>query len=57
MQTRDVLEAMIADAGIEELKLLRVDGGASQNDLLMQIQADVLQVPSLCLWQTGQRGK
>ena len=53
MQTRDVLEAMIADAGIEELKLLRVDGGASQNDLLMQIQADVLQVPSLCLWQTG----
>lgn len=44
MQSRDVLKAMEADAGIE-LAELRVDGGASQNDLLMQIQADLLGVP------------
>ena len=44
MQSRDVLEAMQADAGIR-LEELRVDGGAAQNDLLMQIQADVLGVP------------
>jgi glycerol kinase len=43
-QTRDVLDAMQADAGID-LAELRVDGGASRNDLLMQIQADVLGVP------------
>ena len=40
MQTADVLDAMRADSGLE-LKELRVDGGASTNDLLMQIQADV----------------
>jgi glycerol kinase len=40
-QTRDVLEAMQADAGME-LKTLRVDGGASANNLLMQFQADIL---------------
>ncbi len=44
MQSRDVLNAMQDDAGIE-LAELRVDGGASANDLLMQIQADVLGVP------------
>jgi glycerol kinase len=44
MQSRDVLQAMQDDAGIE-LAELRVDGGASANDLLMQIQADVLGVP------------
>ncbi|HVL26336.1 MAG TPA: glycerol kinase GlpK, partial [Thermomicrobiales bacterium] len=44
MQSRDVLQAMQADAGIE-LAELRVDGGAAQNDLLMQIQADLLGVP------------
>lgn len=44
MQSRDVLEAMQDDAGVE-LAELRVDGGASANDLLMQIQADVLGVP------------
>ncbi len=44
LQSRDVLEAMQADSGIR-LGELRVDGGASQNDLLMQIQADVLGVP------------
>jgi glycerol kinase len=35
---------MEADAGIT-LKELRVDGGASANDLLMQLQADLLNVP------------
>ena len=43
-QVADVLDAMEADAGIE-VPELRVDGGAASNDLLMQIQADVLQVP------------
>ena len=43
-QSRDVLDAMQADSGIR-LEELRVDGGASKNDLLMQIQADVLGVP------------
>ena len=41
-QTTDVLEAMQQDAGIG-LEALRVDGGASTNDLLMQFQADMLQ--------------
>ena len=44
LQTVDVLKAMEADAGIR-LKELRVDGGASSNDLLMQLQADLLNVP------------
>ena len=43
-QTRDVLDAMRLDSGIE-LAHLKVDGGASQNGLLMQFQADVLGVP------------
>jgi len=43
-QTRDVLEAMVADSGIE-LKSLRVDGGAVKNDFLMQFQSDILGVP------------
>ncbi|WP_067728992.1 glycerol kinase GlpK [Oceanobacillus damuensis] len=43
-QTKDVLDAMIADSGIE-LKTLRVDGGAVKNDLLMQFQSDILSVP------------
>jgi glycerol kinase len=43
-QTREVLEAMNADSGVE-LKSLRVDGGMVQNELLMQFQADVLGVP------------
>ena len=43
-QTADVLEAMQADAGVA-LSELRVDGGASRNDLLMQFQADILGVP------------
>ena len=44
LQGMDVLKAMEADAGIK-LKELRVDGGASANDLLMQLQADLLNVP------------
>jgi glycerol kinase len=44
LQVMDVLKAMEADADIK-LKELRVDGGASANDLLMQLQADVLNVP------------
>ena len=43
-QTRDVLDAMQQDAGIE-LQELRVDGGAVANNFLMQFQADVLGVP------------
>ena len=43
-QTADVMQAMQADSGIE-LKELRVDGGASRNDLLMQFQADALGIP------------
>ena len=44
LQTVDVLKAMESDAKIR-LKELRVDGGASANDLLMQMQADLLNVP------------
>ncbi|MFD2630029.1 glycerol kinase GlpK [Oceanobacillus kapialis] len=43
-QTKDVLDAMIADSGID-LKALRVDGGAVKNDFLMQFQSDMLDVP------------
>jgi glycerol kinase len=43
-QSADVLAAMQRDAGIE-LSELRVDGGATANNLLMQFQADVLGVP------------
>ncbi len=43
-QTRDILEAMNRDAG-EALPHLKVDGGMVANNLLMQIQANVLDVP------------
>ncbi|GGB37703.1 glycerol kinase GlpK [Virgibacillus dakarensis] len=43
-QTKDVLDAMIADSGID-LKTLRVDGGAVKNNFLMQFQSDILGVP------------
>ena len=43
-QTKDVLNAMIADSGID-LRTLRVDGGAVKNDFLMQFQSDMLNVP------------
>ncbi|MFH7809619.1 MULTISPECIES: glycerol kinase GlpK [unclassified Acinetobacter] len=45
-QVSDVLTAMQADIQ-QPLKELRVDGGASQNDMLMQFQADILNVPVL----------
>lgn len=43
-QTKDVLDAMEKDSNIA-LKRLRVDGGAVSNELLMQFQSDMLQVP------------
>ena len=43
-QVNDVLEAMKADSGIE-LTTLKVDGGASANDFLMQTQADIIYAP------------
>ena len=43
-QTHDVLKAMEADSGIS-LSALKVDGGASANNLLMQIQSDIIQAP------------
>jgi len=43
-QTRDVVECVEKDSGID-LASLRVDGGAAENDFLMQFQADVLGVP------------
>ena len=43
-QVNDVLEAMRADSGIE-LAALKVDGGASANDFLMQTQADIIDAP------------
>jgi glycerol kinase len=42
-QTREVLDAMVADSGVA-LSALKVDGGMVQNDILMQFQADVLGV-------------
>jgi len=44
LQSANVFAAMAQDSGIA-LKELRVDGGASRNDLLMQMQADFLGVP------------
>lgn len=43
-QTNDVLQAMKADSGIE-LMTLKVDGGASANNYLMQTQADIINAP------------
>lgn len=43
-QTQEVLEAVNADSGMD-LAELKVDGGATANDLLMQFQADILGVP------------
>lgn len=44
LQVCDVIDAMQADAGIL-VRALKVDGGASANDFLMQFQADMLDVP------------
>ena len=43
-QVNDVLEAMKVDSKIE-LESLKVDGGASQNNLLMQMQSDIINAP------------
>jgi glycerol kinase len=43
-EVRDLLDAMAKDAGNRRLTRLRVDGGAAQNDLLMQLQADLADV-------------
>ena len=43
-QTREVIEAMQADSGVT-LSTLKVDGGMVVNDLLMQFQSDILDVP------------
>jgi glycerol kinase len=43
-QSKDVADAMEKDSGVP-LEVLRVDGGVTNNDLAMQIQADVLGVP------------
>ena len=43
-QVNDVLDAMKADSGIS-LAALKVDGGASANDFLMQTQADIIDAP------------
>jgi len=43
-QTREVVEAMEKDSGIR-LKVLRVDGGMVEDDLLMQFQSDILNLP------------
>ncbi|MDB6123289.1 MAG: glycerol kinase [Pedosphaera sp.] len=56
-QTLDVLEAMEADSGIP-VKELRVDGGATGDDTLMQFQADILNVPLVRpkIWETTALG-
>jgi glycerol kinase len=56
-QTMDVLEAMEADSGIP-VKELRVDGGATADDTLMQFQADILNVPLVRpkIWETTALG-
>lgn len=43
-QSKDIIEAMISDSG-EKLESLRVDGGATANEFLMQFQADILGIP------------
>ena len=43
-QSADLLDAMLVDSG-RRLSELRVDGGATANDLLMQVQADLIQIP------------
>jgi glycerol kinase len=43
-QSRDIIDAMISDSG-KKLDSLRVDGGATANEFLMQFQADLLGIP------------
>ena len=44
-QTYDLAQAMLAETGLTQLGELRVDGGMTNNDLLMQFQADILGSP------------
>jgi glycerol kinase len=46
-QAREIFEAMEKDSGIH-LTALKVDGGMVQNELLMQFQADILNIPVIC---------
>jgi len=46
-QTNDLVEAMLADTGLAKLDQLRVDGGMTKNELLMQFQADLLGAPGV----------
>jgi glycerol kinase len=46
-QVKEIFEAMEKDSGIR-LKTLKVDGGMVQNELLMQFQADILDIPVIC---------
>ena len=50
VQTREVVDAMRQDADLSQLECLKVDGGASRNGLLMQLQADALQVGLAFHW-------
>ena len=43
-QTKDAMDAMKSDTGLD-IPLLRVDGGGTANDLLMQFQSDILGIP------------
>lgn len=45
LQSTELQQAMLADAGNIDMAELRVDGGASRNDVLMQLQADLLGLP------------
>jgi hypothetical protein len=49
-QTADVLGAMRADADMSHMKVLRVDGGATKNNLLMQLQVGGCWQ---CFWLVG----
>jgi len=55
-QTRDVVDAMRRDSGVA-LNALRVDGGAANNDWLMQFQADILGLPVLRPAMVANTGK
>ena len=46
-QVREVVEAMAKDSGMD-LDVLRVDGGMVKNNLLMQFQSDILNIPVVC---------
>jgi glycerol kinase len=50
-QTRDVVQAMQADAGTP-ISELRVDGGMTRNDFFLQLQADLLRIPVVRPTQT-----